>query len=61
MSSAHGTSPYAGFGGGGSGMGSGREGPVGFGIGGGPGAIGSGQKWDANDPKNLRMGLGKRK
>jgi hypothetical protein len=53
MSSGHGTSPYAGMGGGGSGMGSDRSGPIGFGFGGGPGAIGSGEKWDPNDKKNL--------
>lgn len=55
MSNAHGASPYAGFGGGGSGMGTDREGPVGFGHGGGPGAIGGGYKWEKNDPRNLKM------
>jgi hypothetical protein len=57
----HGTSPYAGFVGGGTGMGTGREGPMGFGIGGGPGAIGSEEKWDINDKKNLSMGASRKR
>jgi hypothetical protein len=61
MSAAHGASPFAGTVGGGSGMGSGREGPIGFGIGGGPGAIGGGYEWNANDPKNLGMSAKRKK
>jgi hypothetical protein len=56
MSNAHGRHPFAGTGGGGSGMGSSREGPTGFGMGGGPGAIGSKTPWSSSDSKNLPMG-----
>jgi hypothetical protein len=52
LSSAHGSSPYAGFGGGGSGMSSG-----GIGMGGGPGVAGGKYSWDSkNTEKNLPMG-----
>lgn len=54
-SSSHGTSPFVGMAGG-SGMGSGREGPIGFGMGGGPGAIGSGKPWNPSAPGSLPMG-----
>lgn len=55
-SSAHGTHPFAGSGGGGSGFGSDRSGQTFTSYGGGPGAIGGGYKWDSKDPKNLGMG-----
>ena len=57
MSSAHGTSPWAGMGGGGSGFGGERSNKVGgfTSMGGGPGAIGGGYDWDPNDKKNLGM------
>lgn len=55
MSNAHGVCPHAGFGGGGTGMGTDKDGPIGFGIGGGPGVIGGGYKWDKNDSRNLKM------
>ena len=64
-SSAHGSSPYAGMGGGGSGFGTStgdpKGGPVGTSFGGGPGAMGGGYTWDPNDPKNLAMGAKRRK
>jgi len=62
-SPAHGTSPFAGMGGGGSGFGTdfGTPHVGGFtGFGGGPGAIGGKYDWDPNDPKNLGMGAKKR-
>lgn len=55
MSNAHGANPHAGFGGGGTGMGTDKEGPTGFGFGGGPGAMGGGYKWEKNDSRNLKM------
>lgn len=57
----HGTSPFAGSGGGGSGFGSDFSGTTFLSYGGGPGAIGGGYDWDANDPKNLSMGSRKKK
>ena len=57
----HGRHPFANSGGGGSGMGGGREGPIGFGMGGGPGAIGSKTVWNPDDPKNLPMGTKRKK
>lgn len=60
-SNPHGTHPFAGSGGGGSGFGSDRSGPSFTSFGGGPGAIGGGYKWDANDPKNLAMNAKRRK
>ena len=56
MASGHGTHPFAGSGGGGSGFGSGLDGPSFTSFGGGPGAIGGGYAWDKDDPKNLSMG-----
>lgn len=50
-SNAHGTHPFAGSGGGGTGFSSG-----GLGLGTGPGAIGGKTPWDANSTKNLPMG-----
>ena len=61
QSPAHGRHPFAGQSGGGSGMGSNREDPVGFGTGGGPGAVGGKYTWDADDKKNLPMGASSRK
>lgn len=59
--SAHGTHPFAGMGGGGSGFSSDREGGGGFtSFGGGPGAIGGGYAWDPKDKKNLPMGSKRR-
>jgi len=55
-SSAHGTHPFAGSGGGGSGFGSDFEGGTFTSFGGGPGAMGGGYKWNKDDPKNLPMG-----
>lgn len=60
-SPAHGRHPFADSGGGGSGMGSDRSGPVGFGMGGGPGTMKGGDTWDANNPRNLPMGGAKRR
>lgn len=60
-SNSHGTSPWAGTGGGGSGFGSDFHGSTFTSFGGGPGAIGGGYKWDANDPKNLGMGAKRKK
>jgi len=51
MSAAHGTSPFAGMGGGGTGFSSG-----GLGLGTGPGAIGGKTPWNASDKRNLPMG-----
>lgn len=61
MSSAHGSHPFAGAGGGGSGMGSDRSGPTFTSFGGGPGAMGGEYDWDKSDPKNLPMGEAKKK
>ena len=55
-SPSHGTHPFAGSGGGGSGFGSDFSGTTFTSHGGGPGAIGGGYRWDPNDPKNLSMG-----
>lgn len=60
-SNSHGTHPFAGAGGGGSGFSSDREGGGGFtAFGGGPGALGGGYTWDPNDKKNLPMGSRRR-
>ena len=60
-SNSHGTHPFAGSGGGGSGFSSDREGGGGFtSFGGGPGAVGGGYAWDPNDKKNLSMGSRRR-
>lgn len=60
-SNSHGTHPFAGMGGGGSGFSSDREGGGGFtSFGGGPGAVGGGYAWDPNDRKNLSMGARRR-
>jgi hypothetical protein len=56
MSSAHGSSPFANQGAGGSGAMNGGY----FGIGGGPGIISTGEKWDASSPRNLPMGSRRR-
>lgn len=56
MSSAHGSHPFAGSGGGGSGFSSDRSGPGFTSYGGGPGAVGGGYEWRADDPRNLSMG-----
>lgn len=58
-SSKHGSHPFAGNAGG-SGMGWGADGPVGFGMGGGVGAMGGGKPWVASDPKSLPMGSRRR-
>ena len=58
-SSKHGSNPFAGNAGG-SGMGWGADGPVGFGMGGGVGAMGGGKPWSASDTKNLPMGSRRR-
>lgn len=60
-SSSHGTHPFAGGGGGGSGFGSDYSGATFTSYGGGPGAVGGGYRWDPDDPKNLRMGAGRKK
>ena len=60
MSSAHGSHPFAGSGGGGSGFGSGFGGPTFTSFGGGPGSIGGDDVWDPDDKKNLKMGARKR-
>lgn len=63
MSNAHGTSPYAGFGGGGSGFSTEKGNPhsiMGLGIGGGKGVMGGGYDWNPNDPKNLPIRGSKR-
>lgn len=59
-SNAHGTHPFAGSGGGGSGFGSDFNGSTFTGYGGGPGAIGGGYSWDPNDPRNLGMSAKRR-
>lgn len=59
-SNAHGTHPFAGSGGGGSGFSSDRSGGGFTSFGGGPGTIGSDVKWDPDSPKNLRMGARRR-
>jgi len=60
-SNSHGTHPFAGSGGGGSGFSSDREGGGGFtAFGGGPGALGGGYAWDPKDKKNLPMGSRRR-
>lgn len=60
-SSAHGTHPFAGSGGSGSGFSTSRDGGGGFtSYGGGPGAIGGGYAWDPEDKKNLSMGARRR-
>ncbi len=61
MSSSHGSHPFAGSGGGGSGFGSDFGGGTFTSYGGGPGAMGSGEAWEKDSKKNLRMGAGKRK
>lgn len=61
LSNSHGTHPFAGSGGGGSGFGSDRSGTTFTSFGGGPGAIGGGYEWDAADPKNLSMGSKRKK
>jgi hypothetical protein len=63
MASSHGTNPYAGMGGGGSGAGSEMSKHVGgfHGMGGGPGAMGGGYNWDKDDKRNLPMGAAKKK
>ena len=55
-SSAHGTHPFAGSGGGGSGFGSDFGGTTFTSFGGGAGAVGGGYSWNADDKKNLPMG-----
>lgn len=60
MSSAHGSHPFAGSGGGGGGFSSDRSGPGFTSYGGGPGAIGGGYEWRADDPRNLSMGSKRR-
>jgi len=60
-SNAHGTHPFAGSGGGGSGFGSDFAGSTHTAFGGGPGAIGGGYTWDPNDKKNLPMGAKRKK
>lgn len=60
-SSYYGTHPFAGSGAGGSGFGTGFDGPSFTSFGGGPGAIGGGYKWDPDDPKNLSMGSKRKK
>jgi hypothetical protein len=57
---AHGTNPFAGAGGGGSGFGSDYGGSTFTSFGGGPGAMGGGYSWNANDKRNLPMGSRKR-
>lgn len=58
-SGKHGSHPFAGNSGG-SGMGWGPDGPIGFGMGGGVGAMGGGTPWRANDPRSLPMGSRRR-
>ena len=58
-SPVHGSNRYAGNAAG-SGMGMGREGPVGFGMGGGVGSMGGKYNWDADSKKNLPMGSKRR-
>lgn len=60
-SNAHGTHPFAGSGGGGSGFGSDRGGGTFTSFGGGPGAVGGDYEWKADDPKNLGMGAKRKK
>ena len=61
-SNSHGTHPFAGSGGGGSGFSSDRGSPGGFtSFGGGPGAIGGGVPWDKTSNKNLPMGSARRR
>lgn len=59
-SSKHGSHPHAGNSGG-TGMGWGPDGPIGFGMGGGLGAMGGGTPWKADDPRNLPMGSRRRR
>lgn len=60
-SNSHGTHPFAGSGGGGSGFSSDKSGGGGFtSFGGGPGAVGGKYTWDPNDKKNLSMGARRR-
>jgi hypothetical protein len=61
LSNAHGTHPFAGAGGGGSGFGSDFGGTSFTSFGGGPGAVGGDYAWDPNDPKNLSMGTKRKK
>lgn len=56
MSSSHGSNPFAGQGGGGSGFG--FDGTLG---GKGPGNVGGGYDWSPDDKKNLPMGAGKKR
>lgn len=56
MSSSHGSHPFAGSGGGGTGFGSDFSGATFTSYGGGPGAIGGGYAWRPEDKKNLPMG-----
>jgi hypothetical protein len=60
-SPSHGTHPFAGSGGGGSGFGSDFGGTTFTSYGGGPGALGGGYDWDPNDSKNLSMGSKRRR
>lgn len=60
QSSAHGTHPFAGSGGGGSGFGSDFGGTTFTSYGGGPGAIGGGYSWKSGDKRNLKMGTARR-
>jgi len=57
----HGTHPFAGSGGGGSGFGSDFSGTTFLSYGGGPGAVGGGYVWNADDKKNLPMGSRRKK
>ena len=61
QSSAHGTHPFAGAGGGGSGFGSDLGGGTFTSFGGGPGAVGGDYAWNPDDPKNLPMGAKKKR
>jgi len=54
-SNPHGTHPFAGSGGGGTGMGTDFHGGVGFSHGGGPGAIGGEVDWDPTSDRSLKM------
>jgi curved DNA-binding protein CbpA len=60
-SNAHGTHPFAGSGGGGSGFGSDFNGGTFTSFGGGPGAVGGGYEWKADDPRNLGMSAKRKK
>lgn len=59
MASGHGSSPFAGMGGGGSGFGSDYSGTTFTSFGGGPGAMGGGYEWKKDDKRNLPMGAKK--